>query len=198
MQNTLRKFFLTLGIVLFSQNVFADPPKDPHYLWRNTNYPSHYLLYDFATKTYVETVDCKPLWRFTIVSNEMNELTVFDASRGMTVKVNYDGMFLKEKGATKFTFYQKGTFDKRWQFSHHDAQGKYTGAITIQHACNVVEYLAGASGPSFKFKQTNRTNEYVDMYDASRDMLVRLTKDAMFLRTGHNPLAFFKNGTWNK
>ena len=196
MQASFKSFFLGLGILFFAQNVFADPPIDPNYLWRNTSYPSHYVLYDFQTKTYVETVDCKPLWRFTVVSNQMNTLTLFDASRGMTVQVNYDGMYLKEKGATQFKFYQKGTFDKRWQFSHHDAKGVYTGAITIQHGCNVVEYLAGASSPTWRFKQTNRTNEYVDIFDASRNMLVRLTNDSMYLRTGSNPLAFFKNGAW--
>lgn len=185
----------TLVFIFSAGIVVADPPVPPHYHWRNTNYPSHYVLYDFPTKTYIETVDCKPMWRFKEVSNALNTLTLFDASRGMTIQLTYDGMFLKEKGATSFTFYQKGVFDTRRQFSHN-MNGTYTGALTKQHGCQWFEYLAGASSPSWRFKEVTTTAGYVDLFDASRNMTVRLNNDSMYLRTGTAPLAFFKKGQW--
>lgn len=193
------KLFLRLGlwflVVLACKGAFADPPKASHSYWQNSNYNGHYVLYDNATRTYIETVNCKAAWRFTVASDALNTLTLFDASRGMTIRLTYDGMYLKEKGATGFSFYQKGSFDTRTQFKHYDASG-YTGALTKQHGCGWVEYLAGSKSADWRFKELGRNASYVDLYDSSRNMLVRLNKDSMYLRTGSNPLAFFKKGNW--
>ncbi len=192
----LKFWLLALSFVFVTGSAFSDPPVPSHFYWQNSNYFNHYVLYDFASHDYIETVDCKIYWHFKVVTNQLNTLTLFDASRGMTMQLTYDGMYLKPKGATAFTFYQKGTFDTRTQFSHYDQNNTYTGALTKQHACGWVEYLSGATSPTWRFNQIGWTPGYVDLYDGGRNMLVRLNKDSMYLRTGTNPLAFFKKGHW--
>jgi hypothetical protein len=188
---TYLKFLLTMAAALLGTSAaLADPPRASHDNWQNTNYASHYVRYDSQTRTYVETVDCRPLWRFTLVSNEMNTLTLYDASRGMTVRLDYSGMYLKPAGAANFTFYQNGTFGNRWQFKPDAA------AITKLDGCKWIEWFSGQSAPTFSFQQRSFTSNAVELYDASRDMWVKLENTAMSLRTGNNPYAFFKNGKW--
>jgi hypothetical protein len=176
----------------------ADPPRASHDHWRNTNYPSHYVLYDYATHTYVETVDCRALNRFTAVSNETNTLTLYDASRGMTMRLTYDGMWLKAAGAVDFTFYQAGTFDTRTLFEHSDANGVYTGSILKHDACRWDETFPGGGGPAFTFHQTVVTNDSVELYDASRALSVRLDAASMWLKQGQSAYGFFKSGVWRR
>jgi hypothetical protein len=176
----------------------ADPPRASKDHWRNIDYPSHYILYDPASHTYVETVDCRPLYRFTLQANEANQLTLYDASRNMTVRINYEGMWLKESGAANFTFYQRGTFDRRTLFEHVDASGAHTGSIIKRDGCRWEEHFPGGSGPGFVFTQAAVTADTVDLYDRSRDMTVRLDATRMWLRQGSAPLAFFKNGRWRR
>lgn len=185
-----------LLIASFSSVGRADPPRASHDYWRNTAYPSHYVRYDQATRTYVETVDCRPLWRFTLVSNAANTLTLYDASRGMTIQLNYDGMYLKPVGQSSFTYYQPGTFDTRTQFFHYDANGTYTGSINRRDGCVWEEWFPGSSLPAYRFRQTLVTNDAVEMYDQTRDLSVRLTRDKMYLRTGSQAYGFFKSGRW--
>ena len=174
----------------------ADPPRPSHDHWRNTQYAGHYVRYDAPSHTYVETINCRPSYRFTLVSNELNTLTIFDASRNMTVRLDYSGMYLKPSGSTAFTLYQKGTFDTRTQFQHVDSRGTYSGAITKLDGCNWVEYLAGSHTANWHFVERSTTPQSVELFDASRNMFVRLDNTQMFLKTGANPYGFFKNGHW--
>jgi hypothetical protein len=174
----------------------ADPPRASHDHWRNTSYPSHYVLYDNASRTWVETVDCRVLWRFTALSNEMNVLTLYDASREMTVRLTYEGMFLKPAGAADFSFYQPGTFDTRTLFEHRDANGTYSGTIIKRDACRWEERFPGGSGPAFTFTTGTATPQWVEIYDGSRDLTVRMDAGSMYLRFGQGATNFFKNGRW--
>jgi hypothetical protein len=168
----------------------ADPPPASHDHWRNTNYPSHYVLYDNRTRTWTETVDCRVLWHFRELSNQLNVLTLYDDSRGMTVRLTYDGMYLKAAGAADFSFYQAGTFDTRTLFDNGDS------AISKHDGCVWEEWFHGASGPAFRFTQSGIDNGAVELYDGSRNMGVRLEATRMLLRQGNVPWSFFKNGRW--
>lgn len=196
MIRSLHVILLALVFLSLTKVARADPPRASHDHWRNTQYAGHYILYDNASRSYVETVNCRVMWRFTVRSNEMNTLTLYDASRNMLVRLTYDGMYLKESGANDFTLYQRGTFDTRKQFRHHDASGNYTGAITKGHGCSWVEYLAGAKSPSFRFVESASTNGYVDIYDSSRSMTVRMDNSRMYLKVGNGAFGYFKDGTW--
>lgn len=187
---------LALLSAMTATSVFADPPIPSHDHWRNTNYAGHYVRYNSQTKDYVETVNCKVLWRFKALSNELNTLTLFDASRNMTVRLNYEGMYLKPAGSTTFTFYQKGTFDTRKQFQHFDNRGTYTGAITKQDGCQWIEVFPGAARPAYYFQERSTSPQSVELFDGSRNIFVRLDNTQMFLKTGNAPYGFFKNGRW--
>lgn len=188
---------ILLAMVALAPQSFADPPPASHDHWRNTNYPSHYILYDQTSHTYVETVDCRVFWRFTVVANELNQITLYDASRGMTVRLTYDGMYLKPAGQRDFTFYQAGTFDTRTLFRHNDANGAYTGTIIKRNACAWEEYFPGNSAPAYRFVQSGIDANAVEMYDQGRNMTVRLDVGRMYLRQGNGPFNFFKNGRWH-
>lgn len=175
----------------------ADPPRPLHEHWRNTNYPSHYVLYDNQSRTWVETVDCRVANRFTQVSNENNTLNLFDASRGMAMRLTYEGMFLKAAGASDFTIYQYGTFDTRTLFEHSDANGAYTGSIVKRDACAWEEWFPGGSAPSYRFVQSAVSPDAVEIYDGSRDIGVRLEASRMLLRQGNTPFSFFRPGRWH-
>lgn len=190
MKNFAKTTLLTLSLVFSASAALADPPRASHDHWRNTGYQGHYVLYDFASHTYVETVNCRAANRFTLVSNQLNELTLFDASRGMTVRLNYDGMWLKASGASDFTFYQSGTFDTRTQF-HHDA-----GAITKGHGCTWVEWFNGAATAAYSFAERGTTTGSVELYDGTRDIWVRLDSAQMWLHFGAAAYSFFKTGNW--
>lgn len=176
--------------------IFADPPRPSHDHWRNIQYAGHYVRYDSQSRTYVETINCRASYLFTLVSNEMNTLTIFDASRNMTVGLNYEGMYLKAAGATAFMLYQKGTFDTRTQFQHVDSKGAFSGALTKLDGCNWVEYLAGSHTPNWRFVERSTNPQSVELFDGSRNIFVRLDNTQMFLKTGSNPYGFFKNGHW--
>lgn len=182
---------------VFASPAFADPPRANHYHWRNTDYPSHYLQYDYASRTWLETVDCRVLWRFHLESNGVNQLDLIDDSRGMRVRLNYEGMWLKAAGAADYSFYQRGTFDTRTQFFHYDAAGNFTGAITKKPGCVWDEQFAGQSAPTFHFVQSAISNAAVEIYDASRTLWVLLSGNRMDLRQGTGPYGFFKNGHWD-
>src|SRR4051812_24989246 len=97
-----------VGLTAFvGGTAIADPPPTPKNFWRNTNYFNHYVLYERATNTYVETVDCKPLWRFTKVGGNLNEVILRDEGRKLNVKISYDGMYLKADNQAAYQFYQK-------------------------------------------------------------------------------------------
>ncbi len=190
------KYALALVLGLTATSALADPPPASHHHWINSNYASHYILYDNASRQWIETVNCQPAWRFNLVRREMNAIELHDPSRNMTVRLEYGAMYLKAAGATSFSLYQYGTFDRRERFSHYDSNGAWTGTITKQHGCKLVEYLAGSSSPNFRFVLANNNGGAVEMYDSSRDMWVKLDDSRMYLRTGNQPYGFFKNGRW--
>lgn len=195
--NALSRVFIFVSLLFaMTTSVFADPPRASHDHWRNTNVPSHYVMYDNASRTYLETINCRIAYRFTLVSNEMNTLTIFDASRNMTVRLNYEGMFLKAAGATNFTFYQPGTFDTRTQFKNMNPNGTHASNITKQHACVWQEWFLGARGPAYNFVEKNTNASSVELYDVSRNMWVRLDTAAMFLKVGNAAYSFFHSGHW--
>jgi hypothetical protein len=199
MISKFRQFLaLCVGVAagLAATSALADPPRPSHHHWINTNYASHYVLYDYASRQWIETINCQVAYRFNLVSHENNAIILNDPSRDMTIRLDYDGMYLKPHGATEFSFYQAGTFDRREQFQHFDANGAYTGAITKLHACEFVEYLAGATSPTFRFHLANNANGAVELYDGSRDLWVKLDQSRMYLHFGANPYAFFKDGHW--
>lgn len=192
----LLQVLLTTLLGLSNLTALADPPRASHDHWRNTNYYSHYVLYDAATHTYVETVNCRALNRFTLVSNEMNTLYLYDASRGMSMKLDYTGMYLKAAGAQDFTIYQYGTFDTRTMFEHHDQNGAYTGTIVKKHGCSTEEWFPGGQRPSFTFVLTATSNDAVEMYDGSRGIAVKLVGNDMYLRMPNENYSYFKSGQW--
>ncbi len=196
MRNTFRKFLVSLTLTLAATSAFADPPRPNHDHWRNTAYPGHYVLFDRASNSYIETVNCTAAWRFTLVSNQNNTLTLYEASRGMTMMLNYDGMYLKAQGASDFTFYQAGTFDTRTIFYHNDAAGNYTGSISKGHGCEWSEWFPGYPSASFHFVEKSTTAGGVEMYDGSRDLYVWLNANSVSLKAGNGAYAFFKNGHW--
>ncbi len=176
----------------------ADPTGSAKNLWRNTSYYNHYILYERSTNTYAETVDCKPLWRFTKIGGNLNEVILRDAGRKLNVKITYDGMWLKFDSDAAYKFYQKGTFDKRVRF-FHNVNGKWTGTVSRKHGCAWEELLAGGSKPSWHFKIYGEDNTSSYLYDASRNMRVRLNEKDMALQLSGKPsFAFFKNGYWSE
>jgi len=196
MNKHLKQTLVAVVMTILPGIALGDPPRASHDHWRNTNHGGHYVLYDSPSRTYVETINCQPAYRFTLVRNEMNTLTIYDASRDMTVRLDYSGMWLKPSGAADFSFYQAGTFDTRDQFQHVDANGTYTGAITKLDGCRWVEWFAGASAPTYYFEERGTTANHVELYDGSRDIWVRMEANRMLLRFGNDPFAFFKKGKW--
>lgn len=196
MHKLVMSLILSTFIVLSGQTALADPPRPNHHLWQNSVFHGHYVLYDSATRTWVETIDCRPVFRFTLVSDGLNELVLFDASRGMTVKLTYEGMSLKASGESTFSFYQRGAFDRREMFEHEDGNGAYTGTIARYHGCSWAEWFPGGSAPAFRFGQIVVDGGAVEIYDGTRDIYVRLDASHMWLRQGTAPYGFFKNGKW--
>lgn len=191
----IRKLIVA-AVALHSVIGLADPPRANHHYWRNTDYPNHYVLYDYATRQWVETIDCRVFYRFRSTGNELNAITLIDDSRGMVVRLTYDGMFLKPAGASDFTFYQRGTFDTRESFAHNDDAGNYTGTISRTHACQWQEWFPGNTSPTFSFVQTLVDNSAVEMFDGSRGIAVRLEQSRMYLKQGTVAFGFFKDGHW--
>jgi len=188
---------IALALVFSAPAASADPPRASHHHWRNANHHSHYVLYDIASRQWLETIDCRVVYRFNLVRNEMNTLELHDPTRNMSILLNYEGMFLKPAGATGFSFYQAGAFDTRTQFSHYDANGAWTGTITKQHGCSFVEYLASATTPTFRFGYKQATADFVEIYDGSRDIFVKMeTGGRMLLRESNQAYWHFKNGRW--
>lgn len=195
--NAFFKFLAPVfALNLLSPSVFADPPLPTHNHWRNTNYPSHYVLYDAASKSYIETINCKPTYYFKFLTRELNAMTLFDQSRNMTIRLDYDGMSLKASGASSFTFYQSGTFDSRLQFENRNPNGTVASVISKGHNCDWKEWFVGAPSPTFYFVEKGTNNDAVEIFDGSRNMWVRMTSNAMFLKVGNGAYSFFHSGNW--
>ncbi len=176
----------------------GDPPPTPKNFWRNANYYNHYVLFDRATNTYVETVNCKAAWRFARTGGNLNEVYLRDASRKLNMKISYDGMWLKFDHEADYKFYQKGTFDKRVRF-FHNVNGTWTGTVSRLPGCAWEELLAGNTRPSWFFSSFGENASSVFLYDKSRNMRVRLDGAAMFLQQSNQPnYGFFKNGYWSE
>jgi hypothetical protein len=184
--------------VLCGGVAIADPPTGPKYFWRNRNDYKHYVLYEKSSNTWVETVNCVPAWRFTKISSDLNNLYLRDAGRKLTVKVNYDGMWLKFDNQTSFSFYQPGAFEKRVRF-FHQYNGQWTGTVSRKNGCAWEELLAGGSAPSFHFKAYGEDASSAYLYDGSRNMRVRLNAADMWLQPSGQPtFSFFKTGYWSE
>ncbi len=176
----------------------ADPPIGAKNHWRNANYFNHYFLYDKPTNTYVETVNCTAAWRFTKVSSDLNNVILYDASRKLSVKLNYDDMFLKYDHETAWKPYQKGTWTKRVRF-FHQYNGQWSGTVSRKHGCAWEELLAGNSKPSFYFKAYAEDANSVLLLDTSRNMRVKLNAADMHLQpSGQGNFTFFKGGYWSE
>lgn len=196
----MKQIFAKLNLVWIltaaATSALADPPRPSHDHWRNTTYQDHYIRYDHASRKYIETVNCKVLWRFNLLSNELNTLTLHDPSRNMTVRLDYTGMYLKAASASTFTLYQRGTFDTRTHFNHYDQNGTYTGSIAKLDGCTWVERSSGQSQVAYRFVQRSASADSIELYDGSRDIWVSLKAKAMYLRFGSNAYQYFKNGSW--
>ena len=196
-QTLLRSTLKVLIMVSLGFNAltaFADPPPAPHHYWRNSNYPNHYVLYDAKLRQWVETIDCRVAYKFRAIKNELNNLYLYDDSRGMTVLVNYDGMFLKAAGASEFSSYQRGTFDTRERFYHFDNAGGHTGTFARAHGCQWQEWFPGNANPAYTFVQTRVGGDGVEMHDGSRNISVKLEPGRMLLKQGNQPYSFYRNG----
>ena len=172
----------------------ADPQPSAKTFWRNSHDYRHYVLYEKSSNTWVETVNCTPAWRFTKVGSDLNNLYLRDASRKLSVKLNYDGMWLKFDHESSYSFYQGGSFAKRARF-FHQYQGQWTGTLSRNHGCAWEELLAGGTAPAFRFKAYGEDASSVFLYDSSRNMRVRLDTAQMWLQPkGQTQFSFFKSG----
>jgi len=189
---------LLLVSFVFSFLAVADPTTSPKNLWRNANDYKHYILYDSTTKTWVETVNCAVFYRFTKVNSDLNNLYLYDASRKMNVRLNYDGMWLRLDSEPAWKFYQYGTFDKRVRFFHQYG-GQWTGTVSRKNACAWEENLAGGSGIAWRFTAYGEDKAAVYLYDSSRNMRVKLNAADMWLQpSGQASFSYFKAGYWSE
>ncbi len=200
MSNAYRVKLVLLALFVWGgMSLHADPPTSPKNFWKNSNYYHHYIMYEKSSATWVETINCNVAYRFTKVSSNLNELVLYDASRKLYVKLSYDGMWLKAANEANFTFYQKGTFEKRIYFYHQDTAGKWTGTLTRKNGCVFEELLAGGSKPSYYFKAFGGGTGQDFLYDSSRNMRVRLDATEMWLQPSGQPqYGFFKRGYWTE
>jgi hypothetical protein len=192
----MKTFILSFGLLLCTI-LLADPPPAPKTFWRNTNYYNHYILFDSATNTYVETVNCKAAWRFTKIGGDLNNIILRDAGRKLNVKLSYGSMWLKFDTDADYKFYQYGTFEQKARF-FHQVNGTWTGTLSRGNGCQWEELLAGHSTPSFHFVAYGENAASVFLYDKSRNMRVRLDAAEMWLQqSGAAVFSFFKKGYWS-
>src|SRR3954454_14408374 len=52
--------------------------------------------------------------------------------------------------------------------------------------------------PSFRFRETERNADFVELYDASRDLTARLYKDSLLLKIGKLDFIKYYDGKWVK
>lgn len=199
---TGKRFALGLNAIVLSALLgtaaVADPPTSAKNHWRNANDYKHYVLYERSSNTWVETINCNPVYRFTKVSSDLNNLILYDAGRKLSVKLNYDGMWLKFDHEAAYKLYQYGTFDKRVRFFHQYG-GQWTGTLSRLHGCAWEELLAGGSAPAFRFKAYGEDASSVFLYDGTRNMRVRLNAADMWLQpSGQAQFSYFKGGYWSE
>jgi hypothetical protein len=171
----------------------------PSYIqWRENGDGGHYLLYDFAARLWVETINCRPAFYFTETSNADGELQLYDASRGMHVAILDGAMWLWPQGATSWSRYKEGFLDARTTYYEEDGGGGIVGTFTRRHGCVWEERFGGTATPDFSFYETTTDSGEVVMYDGSRDIYVRLRQGQMELRQGASgAFQFFRAGHWS-
>lgn len=176
---------------LATSAVAADRPFD---VWRSSDSPGHYFRHDYGSNTWVETIDCHKAYTFTLNKITGGNLRLYDASRKVFVELQNGAMWLWTNGASSWTRFRNGSFDKRYLFQHKDPNGGPMGYIGIQDGCVWKESLVGGG---FTFRETSGVSSAVVLYDSSRNLYVRLDDAIMSLRQGGaGAFKFFKYGSW--
>lgn len=171
-------------------------------LWRATNDPGSYVLFNQHTNQYVETINCQVAYRFVLNKTFSGGIVLYDSSRNLFVQLDQFSMKLWPAGATSWTYFKSGTFDERSMFAHQDASGGNTGEIWKRDACNWEEFIGGTAQPDFRFREKNVTYGTVVLRDPSRDLYVMLGEGAMYLHQGivtdGRQWVYFKKGYWGR
>lgn len=163
-------------------------------VWRSSDGPGHYFRRDYASNSYVETVDCRRAFTFQINQLNGDSVRLYDPSRKLYVHLQNGAMWLWADGATQWTRYRNGSFDHRFLFGHRAAGGSQTSWFNLLDGCRWHETVAGGG---FDFVETGKSASAVVMYDSSRNLFVKLEETVMSLRSGGaGAFNFYHYGSW--
>ena len=112
-----------------------------------------------------ETQNGRVVFKFKEIARTTNGVVLFDGSRGITVALN-EGKADISSGTTTFEGLRGRFWFKEWTYA--DRTGKF---ILISDK-SWQEIQSGKV--AFKFTQTSRTTNTVELFDASRDVAVSL------------------------
>jgi hypothetical protein len=181
--------------VSFSAAVVEAAPRDT---WVAANNDAHYFLRNYVTNEYKETIDCLVSYTFTIREERADGLVLYDVSRDMFVFLGHGAMWLWPSGATAWSRYKDGNFDRRNYFYHYDSSGAISGFFVKKNGCVWEEHFDGTGRAAFTFGQNSANAQSIVLYDNSRNMYVRLDDGSMWLKEGvRGNFTFFKTGSWS-
>jgi hypothetical protein len=182
-----RKLILAAAAALF----FALPSfaQDVRTCWRYSDNPSGYFLYEPTRNRWVETTPSKSQLFFKETGRNGSSITLYDASRDVTVRLGTSRSSVKWASGPGNSFEKlyDGGWDDRVSFGYN--KGRFVlDDNNVWHERNV-------SG-SYTFKEVQRTDGYVILYDVSRSIWVRLGADHCDIHGRGEPWAFLYQGGW--
>lgn len=181
--NRVTKKFLGLGLALACFLAAADASAAVADMWLRTG--GHFS--NLGGGRWQEIINGKIAFKFTENGRSTNEVSLFDASRNITVKLT-PTQALVYKGTAKVL-----TYNGSWRFTLF----AYTGGEFRDKALGRFEEWQGGR-KVFDFREVRRAGGIVYLYDASRGYNVQITQTAFHVSNNADPAAkgYTRNGRW--
>ncbi len=163
-------------------------------LWRDASDSKNYWRWNEDIGKFVETSACKITHQYELVAMRRHAVQLHDSKRNLDVLLDNDGMWVSGEGDTNWHLLKRGSFDGRVAFKEFDEHGIQVATLYAEDACQWSERIN--DGRVFHFETRAISEEVLHIFDISRDLLVKLDANAMYLQQGDAPMVRFRSGHW--
>jgi hypothetical protein len=152
----------------------------------------------FGTLSWTETINGTVAFHFRQTQLTSEYVQLWDASRQVSVRLYLDGrgVWVKDPTWTDYVYFYPGHFDHRdiWTYP----SGSYRGAIFMDPLNRWVEVAPDGQGGSvqFYFREYDRDDTYVYLYDDSRHVAMAISWQQGFLAWNGGNWQTWRPGTW--
>lgn len=186
----LMRIAFTLALTFSALRADAAAPVGPRYDWFHSGGYFHAVA--GTGGGWVETLNGKEAFYFRQSDRNDTYVELFDSSRGITVRLYADAMYLKAANETNYRRLYYGHWDDRRLYNVPGGQPSYFSLKTAS-----IWHWARKGLPVLYMRETLRNDSQVQLYSGAEGVTISLMDNQVWMKKDGAAWTRYSDGGWN-